>query len=276
MSRKRNKGTVSPVDPISEQAFRQHLETLGLENVEAYRAWCRTHSFSQRLDKDWQQRRRERLVVTREAAITRMAECKKKAKFPAAIIDIFNGTQQQGEAQSPTVAAIQRASDATQRNQLARNALLSLLIHVQPITDFLSGSRATPQFGFQAGITWTDALVALAHHWSEWLRPIKEWRPRTHNTRRQFASLVRHLLAKYAVPTFMDSAWFMGLGAAALHRQRWYKHIASGQNLRTADLPIPLTKRMAHHKCGSSIRQSLRLEAPKGMEYDGGERGLAN
>jgi len=247
MSRKRTKGISSPVDEETEKALRLHLHALGLETVEEYRLWCRQHGFSRRLDKGGPQRQRERWVATREVATARLAEYKKKAKFPDAIIDVFNGRLRRVEARSPSLAAIQRASEATNNDRVVRAKLLSLLLHVQPITNFLDAAPAIPQFGHQIGNTWTDALVALAHRWRAWIRPVEEWRPRTHNVRRQFASLARHLLADYPVPTFMDSVWFMGIGAEAVRRQRWYIHVASGQNLRTADVPIPLTKRMAHH-----------------------------
>ena len=238
---------MNPVDEEQEQALQQHLQSLGLGNVEDYKAWCRMHSFSGRLDKSWPQRQREHLVATREIAAARMVEHKKKARFPAAILEIFNGNLDRSETRSPSLAAIQRASDATVRDHDIRQGLLSLLLHVQPITNFLDTSSAMPQYGHQAGNTWIDALVALAHHGRDWLRPFEDWRPRTHNARRQFASLARHLLVEYPVPSFMDSVWFMGLGPAARRRQQWYIHVASGQNLRTADVPIPLTKRMAHH-----------------------------
>ena len=85
MARKRTKGILSPVDEEQEQALRQHLQSLGLENVDDYKTWCRKHSFSGRLDKSWPQRQREYLVATREVAAARLAEYKKKAKFPDAI-----------------------------------------------------------------------------------------------------------------------------------------------------------------------------------------------
>lgn len=238
---------MNPVDEEQEQALRRHLQCLGLENVEDYKAWCRNHGFSQRLDKGWPQQNRERLVATREVAAVRLAEYKKTAKFPDAIIDVFKGNLRLPKGRLSPLAGIHRASQATEHDHQVRANTLSLLLHVQPITNFLDESPALSQYGRLAGNTWIDALVAIAHHWRGWLRPVEEWRPRTHNTRRQFTSLVRHLLAEYPVPTFMDSVWFMGTCAAATRRQQWFMHIASGQNLRTADVPIPLTKRMAHH-----------------------------
>jgi hypothetical protein len=87
----------------------------------------------------------------------------------------------------------------------------------------------------------------LAGFSRNWLRPLSQWKPQTHNARRQFSSLARYLLAEWPVPTCMDSAWFKGTGEAATRQQDWFLHIGSGQNIRTADLPIAYTKRMAHH-----------------------------
>lgn len=43
----------------------------------------------------------------------------------------------------------------------------------------------------------------------------------------------------------MDSVWFMDDSQSA-RRQIWFAHIGAGLNIRTADLPLLLTKRMAH------------------------------
>src|SRR5262249_9746258 len=75
-----------------------------------------------------------------------------------------------------------------------------------------------------------------------------DWCKPSHNVGRQFRSLVRHMIARYDVPAFLDAAWLAGLTVDAVQHQGWYKHIASGRNIRTApDLPIPLTKKQAHH-----------------------------
>jgi len=75
---------------------------------------------------------------------------------------------------------------------------------------------------------------------------------------RQFSSLAGHLLAKHTVPLFMDSVWFKGQSPEAARQQEWYKALGRGQSPRSLDLPIPLTKRMAHHF----------LRAPKDYSVD--------
>ena len=247
MSRKHSKGVLSPVDQAAENEFCRHLQSLGLENVGDYKNWCRQHGFSCRLAKADCQRERERLIATREIATARLVESKKNAKLPSAIHDIFTGQLRRVGFRSPSFTAIQRVYEATQSDRLIRAKLLSLLQHVQSITNFFNTAPAIPQLGLHLGNTWIDALLALAHHWQTWLRPVEDWQPRTHNTRRQFASLAHHLLAEHPVPIFMDSVWFLGTDATAIRRQRWFTHIGRGKNLRTADIPLPLTKRMAHH-----------------------------
>src|SRR4051812_8206552 len=92
-----------------------------------------------------------------------------------------------------------------------------------------------------------NALLALSAHSRSWARRPEDWEPRTHNAYRQFHSLVRHLVAVYDVPAFMNTAWLEGLTAEGVVHQRWFLHVAQGGNLRTAaGLPVPLTKRQAH------------------------------
>lgn len=262
MSKKRTKISKTLVDPEAENRLRYHLQALGLENAEEYRNWCHRHGFSRRLHKDWRQQQKERTVANREVATARLAESKKTVNLPRAIIDVFTGRLRPVEARSPVLAAIRRVSEAASRDLEVEAKLLALLLHVQPKTEFLNMAPALPLFGHQPGNTWIDGLMALAQHWRSWIRPVEDWAPRTHNTRRQFASLARHLLAEYPVPAFMDAVWFSGIGEAALRRQRWFSHIGTGNSIRTADTPIPLTKRMAHYfmqaPADCTVDQALR------------------
>ena len=45
----------------------------------------------------------------------------------------------------------------------------------------------------------------------------------------------------------MDSVWFLGNGRGAVQQHEWFLQVGRGQNIRTADLPLPYMKRMAHH-----------------------------
>jgi hypothetical protein len=91
-----------------------------------------------------------------------------------------------------------------------------------------------------------DALRDLARYWPRWIRDPESWKAGSHNEKRQWSSLCRHLLARYKVPWFFDSVWDR-VGHQPCHCD-WFIHVAQGGNLRKAEgLPIPLTKMMAHH-----------------------------
>ena len=135
--------------------------------------------------------------------------------------------------------AIHRGDYAASPLQPDLGAMRDLLLFCRAETDLLNASDA-PSFA--------DALLALSAHHRDWIRPLRDWRKPSHNVGRQFRSLVRHLIARCDVPTFLDATWLGGLTIDAVKQQGWYKHIASGRNIRTApDLPIPLTKKQAHH-----------------------------
>jgi hypothetical protein len=89
-------------------------------------------------------------------------------------------------------------------------------------------------------------LLALALHHADWIRPVETWLPATPRPWPQFTSLAHHLLARYPVPAFMSSAWFDLPPGEVLPQHRWYKHLGLGQSIRTAGLPLRITKAMAH------------------------------
>ena len=64
------------------------------------------------------------------------------------------------------------------------------------------------------------------------MRPLEDWKPPSYNNHRNFHALVRYLIAAYDVPKFMNNAWLEGLTPAGVVHQRWFIHIAQGQNIR--------------------------------------------
>ena len=100
------------------------------------------------------------------------------------------------------------------------------------------------------------------------------WRVKTHNRHRQFASLVRHLIARYPVPLFFDSVWFRRESGSSRGRD-WYLHVGAGKNLRTAESDADLTKKIVHHMLGAPDDYTLEQAVRWGQIHVlGGERRL--
>jgi hypothetical protein len=235
--------------------LQSHIRSLGLSAVDEYVAWCLRHGFGRRTDKDWRQRQKEVDYAFRTAAADRLARHKRESRKPEKVLEqIFSGELREEDVTQRHLVAVCRACKSAQENRHTRQGFFDLLRHVSGRCDLLSDHPVSERYGS----TYVDGLVALARHSRNWVRPPADWKPQTHNCRRQFASLARHLFAEWPVPAFMDSVWFLGNNREAVRRQGWFLHVGRGQNIRTADLPIPLTKRMAHHF----------LEAPDDFSVD--------
>lgn len=117
-----------------------------------------------------------------------------------------------------------------------------LLAHVRSRTTLLRASDRPRDYRTK----WNAGLLALALHHADWLRPVETWLPADQRAWPQFTQLAHHLFARYAVPAFMTSVWFELPPGAVLPQHGWYKHLGLGQNIRTAGLPLRVTRAMAH------------------------------
>ena len=122
-----------------------------------------------------------------------------------------------------------------------------------------------------------DGLVAVAAHHRDWLRPVEDWNPIRGSRLPQFASLPQHLFARYPLPDFMTSVWFRGRDAVSPKQQGWYKHIGLGRSIRTVELPLAYSKRMAHHFMQAPAHFSVEMALRWGqIRALGGSEALAN
>jgi len=160
----------------------------------------------------------------------------------------------------------------TERHDGALPAYDRLLWYVQTRTNLLHPSdRAGDNRNlFNVG------LLDLALHHADWLRPVETWCPPKQNAWPQFSSLANHLLTRYPVPAFMTSVWFEQPHGQYLPQHEWFKHLGRGQNIRTASLPLRLTKAMAHQFTQAphhlSAVQAIRWAQVRGL---GGSKDLA-
>ena len=228
MSQKRKKSKSRMRIEECSHEMQAHIHQLGISTVEAYKEWCRAHNFSQGLDKSSRQRQDELYVLTRTQAIKIMTKEKKDRNLSEILPKIYNQELRSEKLQNPVLRAISGAFEGS----IAPKVLLKLLLYLDENSDLLKE------------ITYIQGIAALANHHESWIRSPEKWKVKKHNRGRQFSELARHLLAAYEVPLFMDSVWFNG----NVTHQNWFKHIGTGQNIRTAsDMLIPLTKKMAHH-----------------------------
>lgn len=238
--------------------MQEHIGQLGISSVEAYREWCRTHNFSQGINKNRHQRQAELHALSRTRATRIMVKEKKERNLKEILPRIYRKELQPENLQntnSREIAAAFQESDTPE-------VLLKLLLYLEDNTDLLKDA------------TYIQGIAAFANHYKSWIRPLEEWHVKRHNRDRQFSQLARHLFATYDVPRFMDQAWFSGNET----HQGWFKHIGAGQNIRTApDIPLLLTKKMAHHFLKApkqyTIEEALRWGQVHGL---GGDRRLVD
>lgn len=213
-----------------------HIADLGFDSALAYRLWCHRSGFDNGLAKDEAQRRLEREAALTRPRLRHQTEARRRMheRLAAGQIDCgcFGGRLPEDDPGS-------------------RRAMVALLRHADSFTDVCDAGRVLRR-GPQRTLAW--GLAQLARHCAAWLRPVEAFAPegdlrdaRGRRIRgRLFHQLARHLLARYEVPDFMDTCWFETDEAAARQQQAWFIHVAQGGNIRRADTPIRLTRRMAH------------------------------
>lgn len=230
----------------AEEALRQHIAQLGLDGVPAYQAWCRQQGLGSAIHKSAAQRVKE-LKLHQQLQSTQALQMGRKhsRRTKDLIHQICAGTIAEEELRTEVLRQIHRASAGLADRERAQ--LRDLLLHVEKRAPNLLDARpALQRLGRVEGNSFVAALGALARHSRVWQQAPAAWKPDSRNPRRQFAALARFLLARYEVPACLDSVWFSGWGPQAQRQQGWFVHVGRGQNIRTADLPLVLSKRMAH------------------------------
>lgn len=218
----------------------EHLKLLGFRSPESYQAWCTENGFSRKLIKDRVQRNRELQLHREQVALEQLKSRRAKDSESKWVVEaaranrIRSGEQRAAEKRAPS------------SGEQARTALYVHLHRVR--AKFVDRNDGWPSLGAQVGNSFSSALGRIIRHSVRWVRPVEEWKPRSHNPLRQFQSLLRHLFAEYDdLPLFFDRVWFLGDSQEAQRQQRWYLQVACGNSIRHCDTPIALTKKMAHY-----------------------------
>jgi hypothetical protein len=225
MARKRNK--LSKKQQDRNALIMMYARALNLYSIEDYQEWCRQHGFGASLNKTRVQLEREYQHHKLVTANKKLKQNKREGNLRYLVQKLYTNEIKHTELNSEALKLIYTGFNNIHNKRLLRDVLLQL-------------DEKTKLLNY---IDYVKGVISFVAHFSQWLRPIAEWQPKTRNADRQFASLARHLYAQYEVPAFMDTVWHKGDGKA----KGWFIHIGKGNNIRTAKaLPIKMTKKMAH------------------------------
>lgn len=102
------------------------------------------------------------------------------------------------------------------------------------------------------------AVARLGAYAGCWLRDPEDWLPRAEDdAHAQWAHLLRHLLARYDVPGFLDSAWLLKGSLVHFERDCWCA-LGFGRSLRQVDgFPQSVSNRVLHHALVGGRGKSL-------------------
>jgi hypothetical protein len=102
------------------------------------------------------------------------------------------------------------------------------------------------------------AIVRLAAYAPSWVRQPEDWQPDpAQDARAQWATFLRHLLALYPVPEFLDSAWHVFGQPEHLDRDCWIA-VAQGRSLKDVPgFPRSITSRVLHAALNGGKATSL-------------------
>ncbi len=276
--RRRRRSNSQEIERANNRAhIRRHYKKLGLQSEKEYRAWCQRRGLGNGIAKSDRQIENERRLANRIAGDTILAAKRRNSRRPGnAIKELYEHSGHKGRLGLPYLYRIR-----SQFNHIGhgpeRHALFRLFARVERVGDLFDLRPALEQLGEIEGNTYIEGMTALARRHADWIRPVERWNPDIHNPRRQFRSLVQHLAAEYDVPAFMDAAWLQGATTATQREQDWFLHVGRGGNIRTADTPVRLTKKMAHEflraPCDVTVAQALRwgqLVGQGGNEHQAG------
>lgn len=241
----------------------KHVKRLGLKNIEEYRRWCHNRGLGTGLQKSHLKFEQEQALASRLQGEAALTDTRRRTRRPKnTITQLYRGEIQKGRLGADFLQKIRSIFKRFVDDTRTRRAFYDILMQVERYEDLMSCEPAISRLGSIEGNTYLDAFAELARHHESWIRAPQEWQPDSHNARKKFSSLVRHLFTQYDVPTFMDAAWFQGQAESAHIEQDWFLHICRGQNIRKANIPVHLSKMMAHRFLGApdglTVREALR------------------
>lgn len=252
-----------------EAVWKNHFQTLRVKSEKEYFNWCKIHGFKASLNKDFRKMDRE-IKHFKDFQIRFHLYTGKTKSFKNVIKAIRTGSIEIRNIKDPIFYTILDFFEADKKkNRDEAEYFLDMLLFLKENSKMIRKNSSNYIKGLHELFGWK----------TEWLKSYDTWVAPSHNPDKQFSSLARHLLCKYEVPLFMDSAWIPPKGTFPLFiHQIWFVHVGRGKNIRTADeLPFPMTKKISHYFLQTpynySIDEAFRWAQIRAL---GGDPRLAN
>lgn len=234
---------------MGSSEIQRHYRSLGVKNKSEYYSWCIEAGFPASGNKSARKLSLEQ-AFARDHTQRKMLNRNKEVPFKKFIGSLRGGSEPKSFNSKAhqiiyrvfaTLIKRGKRQEPSENDREKASLFLDVLLHLDTCSKLSSEEDAIKTIGF---------LVA---HSDRWIKPYKHWKSKSHNRHKQLSSFIRHLLAKYKVPAFMDYAWeaeYRGRAESIpkTHAQEWFIHMGAGKNIRTAkNLPCKLTKKEAHH-----------------------------
>ena len=248
MARRRKKNIRSEIERAANRKnLRSHIRALGLQSEDEYRAWCRKRGLGDGLHKSNRQIQKERQLALRqqgEAALarTRPAHAQPGQHHPPAL----RPHAPQGAARCglplQNSRPLQRLSLWPDATRFARHSAPSRASRRPLAPRPPSSPRSVPIRRITSSTAWLPWPVIQKTGCAPW--PSGHRRVTTH------ASSSTTSPATCWPATMCPFLWTRHFSLRRCQRRacirRGSKHIGAGQNIRTADLPVALSKKSAH------------------------------
>jgi hypothetical protein len=233
------------LNPSDKNVLLEHIKALGLDDVDDYIDWCSSHGFTRGLVKTGSEREKEKYLV-RQIAAEQTLRTRATSKFSVRTLQsafIEKTVQSSSPAIKLAVQLCDKLKDAERRSfgdfTVSIFERCPELISSDAVENRPAGAR-----------TYLHVLRSVIDYRDFWIRDIVDWLPKSHNRDKNLAALLRHLFAKYEVPSFLDSAWTTSLPDASpivSNYQSWFIEIGQGASVRgLAGFPYNFTKKQAH------------------------------
>ena len=246
---------MSTATEVIDETIHRHIVDLGLFSISSYKLWCKRNGFPMSLEKTPNELQVEHEHYHRISAPDDPLVQKNHSAQRADYIKRIADGEFEGEPLSSAMSWIRRLFSEVADVDGGREATLRLLLHIEKYGDLMHTKPASGRLGNSARNQIVAGLSQLARHHAHWIRPVEQWFPTELGNRqaKQFNELAEYLFVKYEVPKCLHNAWFEPDDREREIQQGWFIHVATGNNIRTAEhLPFPLTKRAAHLDMTSS------------------------